>query len=192
MSFGPTDIPLGVRRREAHSALPQIPKSTQLRSDSFPGRKPISRAAIVSSRACTSLSRIWASSGRSREPEPDETRICVLRVWNTSRSDGTIYFSSACTCNQLEKTPPEALWPTGQSFVCASRQRCQQSGRFPVPLGLPESYAGVGVSVVLRKNIIRPHAAISSSQYSWCSPPRTSLILIRQADFLRSTSLRIS
>src|SRR5215469_14203595 len=32
---------------------------------------------------------------------------------------------------------------------------------------------------VLRKNIIRPHAAISSSQYSWCSPPRTSLILIR-------------
>jgi hypothetical protein len=34
---------------------------------------------------------------------------------------------------------------------------------------------------VLRKNIIRPHAAISSSQYSWCSPPRTSLILIRQA-----------
>lgn len=34
---------------------------------------------------------------------------------------------------------------------------------------------------VLRKNIIRPYAAISSSQYSWCSPPRTSLILIRQA-----------
>jgi len=27
---------------------------------------------------------------------------------------------------------------------------------------------------------MRPHAAISSSQYSWCSPPRTSRALIRQ------------
>lgn len=39
----------------------------------------------------------------------------------------------------------------------------------------------VGTGTVVRKNIIRPHAAISSSRYSWCSPPRTSLILIRQA-----------
>src|SRR5262249_25477626 len=36
-------------------------------------------------------------------------------------------------------------------------------------------------AAVLRKNIIQSHAAISSSQYSWCSPPRTSLILIRRA-----------
>src|SRR5215470_8258497 len=34
---------------------------------------------------------------------------------------------------------------------------------------------------VLRKNAMQSHAAISSSQNSWCSPPRTSLILIRQA-----------
>ena len=33
---------------------------------------------------------------------------------------------------------------------------------------------------VLRKKSMRPHAAISSSQYSWCSPPRTSRARIRQ------------
>ena len=36
-------------------------------------------------------------------------------------------------------------------------------------------------TVVLRKRIIRLQAAISSSQYSWCSPPRISLARIRQA-----------
>src|SRR5262249_539108 len=34
---------------------------------------------------------------------------------------------------------------------------------------------------VLRKKAMQSHAAISSSQYSWCSPPRTSLVLIREA-----------
>ena len=34
---------------------------------------------------------------------------------------------------------------------------------------------------VLRKYVIQSHAAISSSQYSWRSPLRTSLILIRLA-----------
>jgi hypothetical protein len=33
---------------------------------------------------------------------------------------------------------------------------------------------------VLRRKSIRPHAAVSSSQYSWCSPPRTPRALIRQ------------
>jgi hypothetical protein len=33
---------------------------------------------------------------------------------------------------------------------------------------------------VLRRKSMRPHAAISSSQYSWCSPPRTSRARIRQ------------
>jgi malonate decarboxylase epsilon subunit len=37
------------------------------------------------------------------------------------------------------------------------------------------------LEAVVRKMSIRPYAATSSSQYSWCSPPRTSLILIRQA-----------
>jgi len=35
--------------------------------------------------------------------------------------------------------------------------------------------------VVFRRKSIRPHAAISSSQYSWRSPPRTSCALIRQS-----------
>jgi hypothetical protein len=34
---------------------------------------------------------------------------------------------------------------------------------------------------VIRRKSIRPHAAISSSRYSWCSPPRTSCALIRQS-----------
>src|SRR5437016_8345912 len=33
---------------------------------------------------------------------------------------------------------------------------------------------------VLRKKSMRPHAAISSIRYSWCSPPRTSRARIRQ------------
>ena len=33
----------------------------------------------------------------------------------------------------------------------------------------------------VRRKLIRSHAAISSSQYSWCNPPRTSRALIRQS-----------
>jgi hypothetical protein len=37
------------------------------------------------------------------------------------------------------------------------------------------------IATVVRKKSIWPYAATSSSQYSWCSPPRTSLLLIRHA-----------
>jgi hypothetical protein len=40
--------------------------------------------------------------------------------------------------------------------------------------------SGAYNQLVLRKKSMRPHAAISSSQYSWCSPPRTSRARIRQ------------
>jgi hypothetical protein len=44
-----------------------------------------------------------------------------------------------------------------------------------------DPHAGKAVPAVLRRKSMRPHAAISSSQYSWCSPPRTSRALIPQS-----------